>query len=148
LNSSRISMSEIYPIITEMLETDGKVTIKVSGWSMQPMVYHLRDTVTLIKPPKKLKKYDLPFYRTSDGRFIMHRIIKVHKDGTYTCQGDNLWEKEFPVMQDQIFAVVDSFCRNGKNISVNKSISYWLYTRTWWFFHHFKKYYKYIKIRK
>ena len=143
--SKKVSLSDMYPIIQEMLDQDGTVTVKVSGYSMQPMVYNLRDTVTLKKPDLPLKKNDLPLYRMDDGRFVMHRVVKVYKDGTYKCQGDNCWVPEDNIRDDQIIGVVKSFNRNGKQIDVDKSFGYWLYTRTWKFLHPFKKYYKYFK---
>lgn len=138
-------MEEMYPLMAEMLEKDGTVTFTVSGWSMQPMVYNLRDTVTLVKPQLPLKKYDLPLFRLDDGKFILHRVVKVYRNGNYKCQGDNRWEPEDNIRNDQIIGVVKSFNRNGKQIDVDKSFGYWLYTRTWKFLHPFKKYYKYFK---
>jgi len=140
-----IAMEDMYPLISEMLERNGEVTFTVSGWSMQPMVYNRRDTVTLIKPTLPLKKYDLPFYLMDNGKFILHRVIKVHPDGTYECRGDNRWESEDNIRDDQIIGVVKSFNRNGKQIDVDKSLGYWLYTRTWKFFHYFKWVYNYPK---
>ena len=143
--NKRIPMEEMYPLMAEMLEKDGTVTFTVSGWSMQPMVYNLRDTVTLVKPQLPLKKYDLPLFRLDDGKFILHRVVKVYKNGNYKCQGDNRCEPEDNIRDDQIIGVVKSFNRNGKQIDVDKSFGYWLYTRTWKFLHPFKKYYKYFK---
>lgn len=135
-------MEEIYPLIAEMLEINGSAQITVSGISMQPMVYNKRDTVVLKKAKLPLKKYDLPFYRMDNGKFIMHRVIKVHKDGTYSCRGDNCWTCETPIRDDQIIGVVKSFTRKGKKIDVDGSFGYFVYTRLWPFFHHFKKWYK------
>ena len=141
-------MKDLYPIIADILETNGTATFTVSGVSMQPMVYNKRDTVTLEKPNGPLKKFDLPFYLMDDGRFIMHRVIKVHKDGTYECRGDNCWVSEDPIREDQIIGIVKSFTRNGKKIDVNKSFGYFVYTRTWPLLHHFKKWYSVIRALK
>ena len=138
-------MGEMYPLMAEMLAKDGTVTFTVAGWSMQPMVYNRRDTVTLAKPQLPLKKYDLPLFRLDNGKFILHRVVKVYKNGNYKCQGDNRCEPEDNIRDDQIIGVVKSFNRNGKQIDVDKSFGYWLYTRTWKFLHPFKKYYKYFK---
>ncbi len=142
-----VHLEEMYPIISEMLENNGRVTIGIKGVSMQPMLYNSRDKVTLVKPEFPLKKHDIPFYRRENGQFILHRIIKAHKNGCYTCRGDNQWEKEYPVSEEQIIGVVESFNRNGKEISV-KNKKYLLYTKTWRFFHHFKGFYKYLPIKK
>ncbi|MBR7133553.1 MAG: GNAT family N-acetyltransferase [Clostridia bacterium] len=139
--AENICMEDMYPLIAEMLDKNGEVSFTVSGVSMQPMIYNRRDTVTLVKPRLPLKKYDLPFYLMDDGKFILHRVIKIHPDGTYECRGDNRWESEDNIRDDQIIGVVKSFTRNGKKTDVDKSIGYWLYTRTWKFLHPFKRLY-------
>ena len=139
-----VQLSDLYPIIDRMIREDGKVTISVSGYSMQPMLYNKRDTVTITKPEFPLKKYDIPFFRLDDGRFVLHRIIKVYSDGTYKCRGDNRWEAEDHIRNNQIIGVVESFNRNGKTTHVDNSFGYWIYTRSWKFLHPFKKYYKYF----
>lgn len=141
---NQISLADMNDFIVISLETIGKINLKVYGVSMQPMLYNNRDTVTIVPPMLPLKKYDLPIYRMDDGRFIMHRVVKVYKDGTYKCQGDNRWECEDHITNSQIVGVVKSFVRNGKEIYVDKSIGYWLYTHSWQILHHFKKYYGYI----
>lgn len=148
-------MEEMYPLISKMIEIKGEVTFTVSGWSMQPMVYHRRDTVTLVKAELPLKKYDLPFYLMDNGRFLLHRVVKVEKQVNengvdkyiYTCQGDNRWEPETGITDEMIIGVVKSFNRNGKEHSVN-SFGYWLYTRTWVVLHHFKWMYNFPKRTK
>ena len=141
----RVPLEEMYPIIADALDAGRNVKIIVTGRSMQPMVYNRRDTVTLRKPDLPLKKYDLPFYRMDNGKFILHRVIKIHKDGTYECRGDNRNESEDHIRNDQIIGVVTSFTRNGKEISVD-NFWYKLYTRTWKFLHPFKKYYRYLPV--
>ena len=54
-------MAELYPVMAEKIANGGEVTFRVSGRSMQPMVFNRTDTVTLKKHCGKLKKYDLPY---------------------------------------------------------------------------------------
>ena len=77
--TENLPMELLYPLMGEMLAQNGSVTFTVTGISMQPMLYNRRDTVTIISPPEKLKVNDLPFYRMDDGKFILHRVIKVHE---------------------------------------------------------------------
>lgn len=145
MKGKRLPLETLAPLFEEMFSKGGTVNFTVFGESMQPMLYNGRDTVILHSCDKTaLKKYSLPLFRRDNGKFILHRIIKVNKDGTYTCRGDNEWTKEFSVRPDQIVGEVRSFVRNGKHIEVDKSIGYWLYTRTWPLLHYFKPLYKYI----
>lgn len=140
MNKKRVQMAELYPVIQRQLSRNGSVTFTVSGRSMQPMLYNRRDSVTLVSAPQRLKKYDVIFYKRDNGRFILHRIIRVHKDGLFTCRGDNQWEKEYPVRPDQVIGVVSSFNRSGREIGV-RSFKYRIYVYTWPLLHHFKPLY-------
>lgn len=142
---NRVPIEAMYPIISEMIESNGTVKMLVSGYSMQPMIYHARDTVTLCKARLPLKKYEIPLFRQEDGKFVMHRVVRINKDGTYRCRGDNSRNIEDNIRDDQVIAVVKSFNRKGKEIVIGKSAGYWLYTRVWPFLYPFKKYYKYIR---
>ena len=122
----KVSMEDLYPLISRKLEADGEVTFIVSGVSMQPMIINGKDTVTLISPPKKLKKYDLPFFRLDDGRFVLHRIVKINNDGSYECRGDNRMHSEYNVRPDQIIGFATRFTHNNKEYSC-KGFAYKLY---------------------
>ena len=149
MNKKKVSLSEMYPLMEELLEQNGKVSFTVVGQSMQPMLYNKRDSVTVYRPEFPIKKYDLPFYRLDDGKFILHRVIKVNGDGTYDCRGDNCWVSEKSIRQDQIIGVVKSFKRKNKVYSTDESVGYFIYVRMWPLLHHFKKYYKYYdSVRK
>lgn len=131
MNKIDATFAEILPTIQEKLEAGGEVSFTVSGRSMQPMVFDRKDTVTLTKAVLPLKKYDIPFYRRDNGQFVLHRIVKVQKDGNYTCRGDNQLVNEPNVRNDQIIGVLTSFERKGKLIKVDKSLKYKIYCRLW-----------------
>lgn len=130
MNNSSASFAELLPAMQKQLESGSKVTFVVNGTSMQPMIINGKDSVVLKKPDGPLKKYDLPFYRRDDGQFVLHRIVKLQKDGKYTCRGDNQVINEPDVRDDQIIGVVESFTHKGKSYSVN-SFWYKVYCRLW-----------------
>lgn len=113
----RVNLSEILPIIEEQLSYGKEVCFSPNGISMEPTLYAGRDSVTLKSPPPKLKKYDIPLYCRNDGQFVLHRVVKVNKDNTYTMCGDNQHWREKGISHNQIIGVVSSFIRNGKYIS-------------------------------
>ena len=84
-----VSMTELSSIIVGLVESGTDVTFTVTGESMQPTFYNLRDTVVLTKcDPLKLRKHQIPLYVRSDGRYILHRIVRVNAD-TYDMCGDH-----------------------------------------------------------
>ncbi len=121
----KVTLEEILPVLEEILGRDGEVTFTPNGNSMRPMLYSGRDTVTLKKIDRPLKKYDLPLYRNLYGKFILHRVIGRNKYG-YIMRGDNLLKKEYGITDDDIIGKVVRFTHGGKEYSVN-SFSYKIY---------------------
>lgn len=111
--SKKVSLAECEPLITAQLAEGGSVSFTVKGTSMRPMLTGGADTVTIVKPAQPLKKYDVIFYRRENGQYVLHRIVKVKKDG-YVCRGDNQTAKEYPVTQDMIVGVLREYTHKGK----------------------------------
>ncbi len=125
-----VPMSELSPIITGLIAEGVDVTLIVTGNSMRPMLSHLKDTVVLTKcNPEALKKGDIPLYRRDDGKYILHRIIKVH-DSCFDTVGDHQYEVEHGVKKQSVICVVKGFTRKGKCHSCD-SFGYKLYVRLW-----------------
>lgn len=113
----RVNLAELLPIIEEQLNEGKEVCFSPNGVSMMPMLKAGRDSVFLSLPPEKLKKYDLPLYRRESGQFVLHRVVKVKKNGTYVMCGDNQYIREHNIKHNQIIGVVTSFVRKEKHIS-------------------------------
>ena len=60
-------LDDLMPLIRERLDAGQRVKFSPRGVSMLPMLRQGIDTVTLSPLPEKLKKYDLPLYRRTDG---------------------------------------------------------------------------------
>lgn len=122
----RVNLSELLPIIEEQLAVGKEVCFSPKGISMLPLLVPERDSVILRSPPEKLKKYDLPLYRRENGQFVLHRVVKVKKDGSYVMCGDNQFSRESGIKQSQIIGIVTSFYRNDRHIKSN-NLLYKLY---------------------
>ena len=106
--------------IKEILDTYGKYTGLTMGTSMKPLIHEQRDNIIVVKNKGRLKKYDVPVYVTKQGKYIMHRIVEVCDDH-YVIVGDNLTKKEY-VTDDMICGVLVGFYKDGKNISIAKTL--------------------------
>ncbi len=125
-----VAMDELSPMIEELIATGADVTLTVTGNSMSPLWHHLKNSVVLTKcDPYALNKGDVPLYRRADGRYILHRIVRVHKD-TYDLAGDAQTEIERGLEKSRIIAVVKAFERGGRLVSVT-SPRYRAYERLW-----------------
>jgi len=128
LSEYKVRLEELLPLMQECLDSGRSFTFSPHGVSMLPMLRQGRDTVTLSPLPEKLRKYDIPLYRRPDGKFVLHRIVKVGK--TFTCIGDHQFWYEKGVERDWMIAVVTEFTRDGKKHPVSEW-TYRLYCRLW-----------------
>ena len=120
-----IPMEELMKVISLQLE-NGQAELTVTGDSMYPTLWHLRDRVYLEK--RTPKKRDIILYKRENGKYVLHRIVGL-RPGGFWCSGDNQWEKE-AVDPEQVIAVVVRICRNGKELSIEDS-GYDLRIRLW-----------------
>lgn len=127
-DTSSVRLEQLMPLMQERLAAGESVQFTPNGTSMRPMLWGGRDQVILSPLPKQLKKYDLPLYRRDNGQFVLHRIVKVEE--TYTCIGDNQFEYEPGIRQDQMIALATGLIRKGKKYRLN-GIGYGLYCRLW-----------------
>ena len=79
---NKVQLADYYPLMKETLDQGGTFSLTITGTSMFPFIVGNRDKVTLSPITGELKKNDLPLYRRSNGAFVLHRIVKVNKDGT------------------------------------------------------------------
>ena len=132
LSEKQYRLEDLLPLILEGLESGKTVKFSPRGISMLPMLRQGIDNVILSPVPEKLKKYDLPLYRRSNGQFVLHRIVEA--GDTYTCVGDNQFVLEPGLRHEQMIALVTAFTRGDKLISVTDFryrvyCVFWHYTR-------------------
>lgn len=116
------------PHIRETLAAGGSICIGPKGTSMLPLIRQGKDYAELSPLPGKLKKYDIPLYQRPSGQYVLHRIVRVGED--YTCMGDNQFQRETGVKQEQLIAVVTAIYRGEKRVPVT-TFSYRAYCRMW-----------------
>lgn len=122
----------------EELKEKGVLVYTNVGTSMRPLIRQGKD-VMIIKSVDtgKLKKMDVPLYKRENGQYVLHRIIKVNKDG-YVIRGDNTYSNEYGVTDSEILGVLSGVIRNGKEISVN-SFGYKVYSYFWLYTYYIRK---------
>lgn len=117
-------------IIEDSLEKHGIFASRTRGTSMWPVFRTHRDTVYIVKPEGKLRPRDIALYTSPDGRYIMHRVIRVKKD-EYIIRGDNTYITEH-VPHDRVIGILMEFDRKGKH-HTTKDFSFRLYSAVWVF---------------
>lgn len=111
----------------ELLEISDEVHVLTSGTSMQPMLREHKDVAVIERVNRKLKKNDVPLYRRAGcDKLVLHRIVKVTDNG-YVIRGDNLYNNEYDVTDNDIVGVLKAFYRDGKYYDCAKSKVYRTY---------------------
>ena len=127
--SEVISPTEFVAVMQESLDRGQEFIFTPSGSSMRPMLDGKHDKVTFSRKSDRLKKYDVAFYvRRCTGQLVLHRMIGFTKGGEYIFCGDNQYDYEYGVGDDDVLALMTAFTHNGKTYSVN-DLSYRFYIR-------------------
>lgn len=100
----------------EQIDCGKTVVFSPKGTSMLPLIRQGIDRVVLKKAPEKLKKYDLPLYLRKSGQFVLHRVVGMDKDGYIMC-GDNQFQHEHGIKQEQILAIADGIYKGDEFVS-------------------------------
>jgi len=123
-----LPMAQLAELICLQTENGGTAALTVTGSSMMPMLYHRRDSVTLMRPADPLRKGQIILYKRDNGRYVLHRIIKAAEDH-YVCCGDNQADTE-TVAPRQVLAVTVRFQRKGRTYRLSHPL-YRVYTFLW-----------------
>lgn len=113
-NINAVSLNDVMPVILDMLKNGNTVSLVVKGNSMFPFLISGRDKVFLKKVTNTLKKGDIVFYKNRIGKYILHRISKVDKDGNFEIIGDGQLVADYSVGAENIVAKVVKVIRKDK----------------------------------
>ena len=133
MNNAKVCLSDAINLIQEVLDSGGEFLLSPKGTSMLPLLIQGEDRVVLKKYESVLpKKHDIVFYRRENGDFVLHRLMKIQKDGTYVMCGDNQLILEEGILPSQIIAYVSMIHKNARPLSLS-SFRYRIYVWLWCF---------------
>jgi len=110
-----VSNDLFFADVVASLQEGRTVTIPVKGYSMLPFIRGGKDLVELELPSAPLKPYDIVLFHVgtdTDGKWIMHRILKVDGDNL-TIQGDGVTRGREHVKTSQVKARAKTILRAG-----------------------------------
>lgn len=121
---------EIVPIMEEIIKNGGQCKLRVTGYSMTPILKHLRDSVILTSPQNRaIKKGEIVFIQRDTGQYVLHRVLKIIDDETFVMNGDAQQWTEI-VKNKQVIGVCCKIIRKGKEISCD-NLLYKLIIKLW-----------------
>ena len=126
-------MDNQFVTFEEELNRSGSIIFTNVGGSMRPLIREGKDVMYIKRADGEIKKYDVVLFVRPNivgrGHYVLHRIIKINKDGSYWIVGDNCLDGE-TVSRDNIIGVLNAVVRNGKTIKTS-DFSYKLYVLFW-----------------
>lgn len=139
---------EISRIKTE-LEEGRPVLVTTSGVSMEPLLHdkHKKNATQVLIVPitEPCKVGDMPLVLMADGRYILHRIIKIEEElGTifYITRGDNCITTE-KVAAEQVLGIVSEIYYKKCTLRMSDT-RYRFYVKMWSIVYPTRKLYKKI----
>ena len=117
MSNSGLSLNELWPLMKEVIDSGGEFAFGPRGISMMPLIRQGQDQVVIVKA-ENLKKGDAVLYQRDNGIFVLHRIVKVKKNGYVMC-GDNQYELEYGITDKHILAKMKSVIRDGVTVDEN-----------------------------
>lgn len=131
MSNGEYYLSDAIDVIEEILAGGGEFRIYPRGTSMLPLIVQGKDSVVLKRDfQHTARKHDIAFYCRDDGHYVLHRVMKIKKDGTYVMCGDNQTELEQNIRKEQIIGCVCEIYKGEKRVSV-RSIRYRVYVLLW-----------------
>lgn len=116
------------------LEKNGSLIYTTVGRSMRPFLRSGEDMIVIeASKGERFHPRDVVLYRRRSGKYVLHRIMCVRKDDYILC-GDNCWDLEPGIRDEQILGVLTAVIRNGKRLDVNEPV-YRAKVFAWWLFY-------------
>lgn len=113
------------------LKTNGKLVYTTVGRSMRPFLRSGEDLMIIeTREDSRFKPRDVVLYRRDSGKYVLHRIMAVRKHDYVLC-GDNCWNLEPGIRDDQILGVLTAVIRDGKRRDVSDKF-YRAKVFVWW----------------
>ena len=120
-NRKVIDRAKILTLLNDAEDGD-TIPLMVTGMSMMPFLFHKQSIVYLKKDRTYCpRKGDIVFFVRRDLAPVLHRIVKVRKDGVLVIKGDaQYWREE--IEPYQILAHVTHIIRKEKLFSVESRL--------------------------
>lgn len=114
-----IPLRELLPVIRDVLSSGGEFHLKPRGESMLPYLREGRDSVVLSSLDEPPKRGDILLYVRENGVPVLHRVVRIEKNGSLTMRGDSQYFLERGICNEQVVAVVKKFYRRDKEKSTD-----------------------------
>ena len=125
-----VDTREYLDMVSDLLrEGRNQVAVTVAGGSMVPFLHH-GDKVYLDPLPEQLKAGDVVLYQRPGGQYVLHRIVRIHTDGSLTMLGDAQVVRERIGERSVLRGIVTKVMYRGKFLT-KKSLRWKFFEKVW-----------------
>ena len=133
MNNGEFYLQDAIDVIEEILAGGGEFCMSPKGTSMLPLIVQGKDSVVLSRNFEDCaNRYDIAFYRRKNGQFVLHRVMRIEKDGSFTMCGDNQTDLEKGIQKEQIIGYVTKIKKPKKTYRTD-GFALRVYTFFWCF---------------
>ena len=119
------NINEVVRLMYEAFDDNLDFSFPINGSSMQPFLY--KDDIVRLRKCHMAYPGDIVFYKHGDN-YILHRVVRVNKDGSYNIVGDHQTKCDLNVDSSMIIGIVVAYKkRNQKKYNPLKGIRYFIY---------------------
>ena len=104
----------------EVLQSSGKLRLRVTGWSMLPTVWPGDILIVERVESAEVLEGDIVLF-VRHRRLTAHRVVKNHSS-TMVTRGDSMRAPDPPVSENEFLGRVSSIVRNDRNINPRKAL--------------------------
>ncbi len=115
IKKEAVSLAELYPTMQSVIASGGEFLFYPNGKSMLPTIRPRRDGVLLARA-ENLHLGDLLLFVRRDGSFVLHRLVKIGKDGSLVMRGDAQYIDEGGISPEAVVGRVSAIVRGKKEI--------------------------------
>ena len=107
------------------------------GNSMLPFIRQGLDILVIRPLNRPIKLYDVILTKRPSGRYILHRVIKINRDGSYRICGDNSYKYDDNILQESVVGLLDDIRRD--DVSIMNKAYYKIFVLVWCSLFFFRK---------
>ena len=111
-------------LATEVLQTSGKLTLQVTGWSMLPTIFPGDTLIVEQCSAASTREGDIVLV-SRDARLFVHRLLEKtceSDSSSIRTRGDAMSTIDPPVKEQQLLGRISAIERNGKRMTPTRSL--------------------------
>lgn len=88
---------------------------------MYPLIKEREDILHITLLDREAKRGDILLYKDKNNHYVLHRLLKIKRNGEYLLAGDNNYWKDKPIRKENVLGILkDITKKDGKVLDLEK----------------------------